>query len=48
MFDHKGHGQSDGDFVRITDYKKDLVGHTIWIFNYAVTEYERRKSKTVF
>ena len=39
MFDHKGHGQSDGDFVRITDYKKDLVDHTIWIFNYAVTEY---------
>ena len=39
MFDHKGHGNSDGMHCQIDDFDKDIVDPAIWIFNYAINEY---------
>lgn len=32
MVEFKGHGRSDGDFVVILDFERDIVDETIWIF----------------
>ena len=39
MCDWKGHGKSDGDFIHIQDFEKDIIDVAIFAFDFAIEKY---------
>ena len=39
LYDNKGMGKTDGNYLSITDFDQDIVEPAIWIFKHAINEY---------